>query len=502
MKIEKKILILIVGIIFILSFIGCEETKYKEENLGKGIIFTKVTEDMKDHYILNLDGVNYNLGTDEHNTFSTSAFYKNTLYYTTKNSKGRSDMIQYDLGNKKSKVSKIGNEVDSIDTIQSIGNLLFLRVTKKNEHSMGLVKYDMDSDKYEFFNYDNADDMLMDFDVKGDYLVSVKYSNKEMQNSLEEFNMNKSEDKVYNTPPHTITVYNIYSGDKIYEKVIDEMVGAVTINNKGNKIAYIHSNMKEGYAKLTILDLESNVTLTPNINKGDYKALSQVRFGTDDNELYYIAETKDIKGKDGSQYNPAEVIKYDIEKNKVVEAYSTKDGLLKYFTIIEDVIGDKKLLKEYESEQCIEFTKNPSKADEITEGSIGNNPEDAIQVEDETIESDIKIPYTLEMAKLNSNYVMNDEEYINEDVAREFVNKVKNKKKSSIRYVTYHEGILSSMRDITYDGEKIFLREYFVLGATGEHYRYIEDEDTSIVENNGQYRLSNGAKLFYIKNNK
>ena len=137
---------------------------------------------------------------------------------------------------------------------------------------MGLVKYDMDSDKYEFFNYDNADDMLMDFDVKGDYLVSVKYSNKEMQNSLEEFNMNKSEDKVYNTPPHTITVYNIYSGDKIYEKVIDEMVGAVTINNKGNKIAYIHSNMKEGYAKLTILDLESNVTLTPNINKGDYKA--------------------------------------------------------------------------------------------------------------------------------------------------------------------------------------------------------------------------------------
>lgn len=61
MKIEKKILILIVGIIFILSFIGCEETKYKEENLGKGIIFTKVTEDMKDHYILNLDGVNYNL---------------------------------------------------------------------------------------------------------------------------------------------------------------------------------------------------------------------------------------------------------------------------------------------------------------------------------------------------------------------------------------------------------------------------------------------------------
>ena len=322
-------------------------------------------------------------------------------------------MIQYDLGNKKSKVSKIGNEVDSIDTIQSIGNLLFLRVTKKNEHSMGLVKYDMDSDKYEFFNYDNADDMLMDFDVKGDYLVSVKYSNKEMQNSLEEFNMNKSEDKVYNTPPHTITVYNIYSGEKIYEKVIDEMVGAVTINNKGNKIAYIHSNMKEGYAKLTILDLESNVTLTPNINKGDYKALSQVRFGTDDNELYYIAETKDIKGKDGSQYNPAEVIKYDIEKNKVVEAYSTKDGLLKYFTIIEDVIGDKKLLKEYELEQCIEFTKNPSKADEITEGSIGNNPEDAIQVEDETIESDIKIPYTLEMAKLNSNYVMNDEEYIN-----------------------------------------------------------------------------------------
>lgn len=83
---------------------------------------------------------------------------------------------------------------------------------------MGLVKYDMDSDKYEFFNYDNADDMLMDFDVKGDCLVSVKYSNKEMQNSLEEFNMNKSEDKVYNTPPHTITVYNIYSGDKIYEK--------------------------------------------------------------------------------------------------------------------------------------------------------------------------------------------------------------------------------------------------------------------------------------------
>ena len=136
--------------------------------------------------------------------------------------------------------------------------------------------------------------------------------------------------------------------------------------------------MKEGYAKLTILDLESNVTLKQNINKGDYKALSQVRFGTDDNELYYIAETKDIKGKDGSQYNPAEVIKYDIEKNKVVEAYSTKDGLLKYFTIIEDVIGDKKLLKEYESEQCIEFTKNPSKADEITEGSIGNNPEDAI----------------------------------------------------------------------------------------------------------------------------
>ncbi|WP_394857165.1 hypothetical protein, partial [Clostridium paraputrificum] len=90
--------------------------------------------------------------------------------------------------------------MDIIDTIQSIGNLLFLRVTKKNEHSMGLVKYDMDSDKYEFFNYDNADDMLMDFDVKGDYLVSVKYSNKEMQNSLEEFNMNKSEDKVYNTP--------------------------------------------------------------------------------------------------------------------------------------------------------------------------------------------------------------------------------------------------------------------------------------------------------------
>ena len=36
MKIEKKILILIVGIIFILSFIGCEETKYKEEYIYAG----------------------------------------------------------------------------------------------------------------------------------------------------------------------------------------------------------------------------------------------------------------------------------------------------------------------------------------------------------------------------------------------------------------------------------------------------------------------------------
>lgn len=504
MRINKKIIILAIILMITNTAIACNKDTDKVEDLGSGIIFTKATGYMKDQYVLRVDNKNYLLKTDDHNTFSTSTFYKDNLYYSTKNSKGYSNLIKFNIKTQESTILPISNDVDNIDTMQSVDNILFLRVVKKGEHSMGLVKYNMDNDKYEFFNYDSDDDMLMDFNVRGKYIVYIQYSDKEMQDSMGKFNTDKSPDKVFNCPPHRITVANIETGEKVYEKSIPEMIESVTLNKECNKIAYIHSSMKssEEPAKLTIEDLNDESETIPNINKENYLTLEHVRFGDTDNELYYIARSTKKVGED----NVKEVIKYDIEKGKIVQSIYSNDSLLKYFTILPSIKGNKEFLDQYLKEDILTINdnldnniENHSSDNNDISDSKENEPTEYKETELKT--SDIPVKYTLEQSKSNGDYIFISEEEIsfNRDKLDSFIDSVNDKKPSKIRYTQYYEGFLSRMRDVEYDGEKIILKEYDTKSVEKETYCYLEITDSDLIFDGHYYRLKDkGLKVFSV----
>lgn len=498
---KKKIIIMISFVLIIIGLVSCgKESNVKEEDLGSGIIFTKATEDMKDHYILNLNGKNYELKTDEHNSFSTSTFYKNNLYYDKKNSNGYCDLIKFNINTKKSEVLAISKEVDNIDILQSTGSILFLRVVKKGEHSIGLVKYNMDTDEYSFFDYDNSDDILVDFDVRGKYIVEVKYSDNEMQKEMGNYNLNKSQNKVFKSPKHRISVMNIDTGEKIYEDSIDEMVESITINNEGNKIAYIHSPMDGKSGALEIVEIKEKNKGTASINKGNYVALRHVRFGNDDSELYYIAETGESRNSDDNDaFNVTDVIKYSLIEDKIVESISTKNGLFKYYTLLPSVRGDKELFEQYLKEEEIEFNENKMNDTNLNSTSEENEP--VAFVEKGLKTSDIPVIYTLEKSKSNKDYIKLFDEDIsfNKEKLDEFLKSVEKKQPSKIRYTQYYEGILDKMRDVEYNGELIILKEYDTKSNEEKTYKYIETSDDSIIVEDSYYKLKNGKdKLFPI----
>lgn len=504
MRINKKIIILAIILMITNTAIACNKDTDKIQDLGNGIIFTKATGYMKDQYVLRVDNKNYLLKTDDHNTFSTSTFYKDNLYYSTKNSKGYSNLIKFNIKTQESAILPISNDVDNIDTMQSVDNILFLRVVKKGEHSLGLVKYNMDNDKYEFFNYDSDDDMLMDFNVRGKYIAYIQYSDKEMQDSMGKFNTDKSPDKVFNCPNHRITVANIETGEKIYEKSIPEMIESVTLNKDCNKIAYIHSSMKssEEPAKLTIENINDESKTIPNINKENYLTLEHVRFGDSDNELYYIARSTKKVG----EYNVKEVIKYDIEKGKVVESIYSNDSLLKYFTILPSVKGNKEVLEKYLKEDIL--TINDNLSGDITNDSL-DNKKISDSEENEPIEfnetelktSDIPVKYTLDQSKSNGDYIvqLENNSILNEDKLTLFIDSLNRKKTANIRYTQYYNGSLDCMRDVEYDGEKIILKEYDTKSMDKSTYSYLEITDSDLFLDGNYYRLKDKRlKVFYV----
>lgn len=501
MKVNKKITIFFIILIISITAIACNKDTDKVEDLGSGFIFTKATGYMKDQYVLRVDNKNYLLKTDDHNTFSTSTFYRDNLYYSTKNSKGYSNLIKFNIKTQESAILPISNDVDNIDTMQSVDNILFLRVVKKGEHSIGLVKYNMDNDKYEFFNYENNDDMLMDFNVRGKYIAYIQYSDKEMQDSMGKFNTDKSLDKIFNCPNHRITVANIETGEKIYEKSIPEMIESITLNKECNKIAYIHSFMKssEELAKLTIEDLNDESETTPNINRENYLSLEHVRFGDSDNELYYIARSPKKVGED----NVKEVIKYDLEKGKIVQSIYSNDSLLKYFTILPSIKGNKEVLEQYLKEDILTINDN---LDNDIENNLSDNNDseknEPIEFKEAELKtSDISVKYTLDQSKSNGDYIVQLENslILNEDKLTLFIESLNRKKTANIRYTQYYNGSLDCMRDVEYDGEKIVLKEYDTKSMDKNTYSYLEITDSDLFLNGHYYKLKNkGFKLFYV----
>lgn len=119
------------------------------------------------------------------------------------------------------------------------------------------------------------------------------------------------------------------------------------------------------------------------------------------------------------------------------------------------------------------------------------------------VESNMGVPYTLDQSKNNNDFISitNEKRFLNTEALDDFLEDVKNKKPSKIRYTQYYGEKLDAMRDIDFDGNKFIIKDYDTKSPEKSKYFYLTFEGNSLKEERGYYLLeNNNIKLFPVVN--